>query len=126
MPTFFQRYQIYRSLPGAVVFSTKQIRHISFILKSIYDKRISNPPIEFCESIEEGTVYRVRNYPENFVKTIDGLIDKFHITILKNINQVQESASKVVTEKPPASETTKKTEKRKRIPMKKPVYSANK
>lgn len=126
MPTLFERLQEYKKLPGAITFSNKKIRALAFILKRIYDNHKFNPPIEYVESMEEDKVFRVRNYPASFVKTIDGMIDKFHITLVKNINREQALPSKVITEKPPASETTKKAEKRKRIPMKKPVYSTKK
>ncbi len=75
--TVYERLQHYATVPGSRTFSNTEIKKISRALASIYDKG-DYPPIEYVESIENGTTYSVRAYPTYFKRMIDSFIWKFH------------------------------------------------
>ena len=101
MPTFIERFKLQQEKTGKQM-SKKKFTMLHYTIKTVYDRN-KNPSPQYVEIEENGQVWLVRNYPDKFTPTIDGLIKKWFDTI---------------------PDPNKR--KRKRIPIKSPVYSSRK
>lgn len=100
MVTFYQCYQEYLQKGNVPGFSKKTRMNICFRLAEIYDSRVTNPPIEYTESIEGLNTYKVRNYPDSFKPTIVGIINKVSKKVIANIES-KKFASVIIIDKAP-------------------------
>lgn len=110
MPTFYERYLLYQQRPDAIQFSKKRLKKIHGAIANVWNKRLTNPPLEYVKSTEPGADWEVRNYPATFNPTIDAIIRKFHKAYAS----------------PPPLPLPKPVRLRTRKPVKKPVYSTRK
>lgn len=110
MSTFYQRFLIYQQRPDATKFKERDRKVIGMNLAKVFDSREQTIPFTIEDSLEDGILYRVRNYPNTFDYTIDCFIRNRH-EFLTNKPAKKKKA-------PPA--TTQEKKARKRIP--KPAF----
>ena len=77
MPTVYQRVLEYYKRPDAIKFSRNKISTISGFLAGLYDRK-DNPLVGYVQSDEDGMTFRVRDYPDFFIQTIDKWICRNH------------------------------------------------
>ena len=114
MATIYQRLQHYRLHPQAVVFSKKKLRNLYFMVASFWNKQEDRPELSYVDSQEDGQVFRVRIYPDNYTPTIDHCIWKIHAIMVKQLTRAPKvedakPAPPVVPAKPPRLRTRKPT-----------------
>lgn len=116
MATFYERLQLYIKYHPTPTLGKKRIKRLSNSLAVIWDKRKQTEQFTYVDSIEDGQVYTVRNYPEKYTPTIDVLIHRFHQELI--INLAKEPTPKKISSPPPLKK------ERKRMPIKgKPIWS---
>lgn len=113
MPTVYSRLQEYKKNGGEAEFSKRKYKQLVNCVRYLYDRKPTNPILEYTSSLEGNEVFTVRNYPESFVRIIDAIIRRFERDIISIKNTT-----------PVFFLPTKK--ERKRIPWRKPVYTGKK
>lgn len=118
MPTVYEILSEFSAAKPGFEFSKKKRRLIAGIIKSVYDKNPKNKPIQYVTSSEGEMEYSVRDYPETFRRTMQGIVLKIHTSHIDNVI----AAKVAIAKKAQGITPTKK--KQKKVPrgtMQKPV-----
>jgi hypothetical protein len=114
--TVHERLQAFYSQHPDFLFSRKKTRVIAKTIAYIWDRKQTNPPITYTQSIEPGGVFNVRSYPDIFQKTIDAIILRIYNSHISNLAAEAKNVSREMEGTP----------KKKRQPVAKmPVYSSS-
>lgn len=81
MATFNDRLALYKQSPNAQRFTPNQIKRLHNNLTWVFNRHRPGYAHSYVEAQEGGKTCRVRNYPEEFTPTIDGLINKLHAKV---------------------------------------------
>lgn len=117
--TFYQRYERYLHHPDAVRISRKKRKRVHEGLRRLFDKRQEPGFVPtYIDQPENGTVYRVRLYPDSYIPTIDRFIWLMRCEL---VDAAERAAAADIAQPEVLKQPTRE---RKRIPAKpKPIFS---